>query len=62
MHGRLFVGLIILTTAILLGCGGGNSSSAGDPAADSHAVAAGNLGVFPATLNFGKVTVGTKKA
>ena len=62
MHGRLFVGLTILTTAILLGCGGGNSSSAGDSAANSHAVAAGNLGVFPATLNFGKVTLGTKKA
>ena len=61
MHGRLFVGVTILTTAILLGCGGGNSSSAGD-SATSHTVAAGNLGVFPATLNFGKVTVGTKKA
>ena len=54
MHGRLFAGLIILTTAILLGCGGGNSTSAGDSAANSHTVAAGNLGVFPATLNFGK--------
>lgn len=62
MHGRLFVGLTILTTAVLLGCGGGNSSSAGSSATTSHAVAAGNLGVFPATLNFGKVTVGTKKA
>ena len=62
MHGRLFAGLTILTTAILLGCGGGNSSSAGSSATASHAVAAGDLGVFPATLNFGKVTVGTKKA
>lgn len=61
MHGRLFSGLIILTTAILLGCGGGNSSSAGDSATNSHAVAAGDLAVFPATLNFGQVTVGTKK-
>jgi Abnormal spindle-like microcephaly-assoc'd, ASPM-SPD-2-Hydin len=61
MHGRLFVGFTILTTAILLGCGGGNSSSAGSSATTTHAVAAGNLGVFPATLNFGKVTVGTKK-
>ncbi len=60
MHGRLFAGLTLLTTAILLGCGGGNSS-AGSSATTSHAVAAGNLGVFPATLNFGKVTVGTKK-
>ncbi len=41
MHGRLFVGLTILTTAILLGCGGGNSSSAGDSAANNHAVPAG---------------------
>ena len=62
MHGRLFAGLAILTTAILLGCGGGNSSGAGDSAANNHAVPPGNLGVFPATLNFGKVTVGTKKA
>jgi len=62
MHGRLFSGLIILTTAILLGCGGGNSSGAGDSVTDSHAVAAGDLAVSPATLNFGKVTVGTKKA
>jgi hypothetical protein len=62
MHGRLFSGLIILTTAILLGCGGGNSSSAGDSATNSHAVGAGDLAVFPATLNFGQVTVGTKKA
>ncbi len=61
MHGRLFVGLTILTTALLLGCGGGNLSST-DGSATSHAVAAGDLGVFPATLNFGKVTVGTKKA
>ena len=61
MHGRLFAGLTILTTAILLGCGGGNSSSAGNSVTTSHAVAPGNLGVFPATLNFGKVTVGTKK-
>ncbi len=80
MHGRLFSGLIILTTAILLGCGGGNSSGAGgnsgsaggNPGSSSSGsasgsgtpsqpVAAGNLAVSPATLDFGKVTVGTKK-
>ena len=60
MHVRLLAGLTLLTTAILLGCGGGNSNTAGNSAA-GHAVEAGNLGVFPATLNFGKVTVGTKK-
>ena len=61
MHGRLFAGLTILTTAILLGCGGGNSAAPAAPPPPAIAVAAGNLGVFPATLNFGKVTVGTKK-
>ena len=63
MHGRLFLGLAILTTAISLGCGGGNGSSgtSGSTAANQP-VAPGDLGVFPATLNFGKVTVGTKKS
>ena len=41
MHGRLFSGLIILTTAILLGCGGGNSSSAGDSGTRSHSGSSG---------------------
>jgi hypothetical protein len=80
MHGRLFSGLIIFTIAILLGCGGGNSSgadgnsspaggnsgssssgSASGSGTPSQPVAAGNLAVSPATLDFGKVTVGTKK-
>ena len=61
MHGRLCLGSAILATAILMGCGGGNSSSAGGSGA-GHAVAPGDLGVFPATLNFGKVTVGTEKS
>jgi hypothetical protein len=68
MHGRLFLGSAILTTAILMGCGGGNSSSVGSSGTasgsgtTSQPVATGNLAVLPATLNFGKVTVGTKKA
>jgi hypothetical protein len=75
MHGRLFLGPAILTTAILMGCGGGNSSSVSSSGTasgsgstttgsgtTSQPVAAGNVAVLPATLNFGKVTVGTKKA
>lgn len=75
MHGRFFLGTAILTTAILMGCGGGNSSSKGGNSGSgggnsgssngsgtpSQPVAAGNLAVSPATLDFGKVTVGTKK-
>ena len=74
MHGRLLLALTILTMAILLGCGGGNSSSKGGDSGSSSGsgsasgsgtpsqpVAAGNLAVSPATLDFGKVTVGTKK-
>ena len=60
MHGRLFLGSAILTTAILIGCGGGNSSSVSG--STNQPVAAGNLAVLPAALNFGQVTVGTKKA
>ena len=75
MHGRLFLGSFILATAILAGCGGGNSSSVSSSGTaggsgtttsgsgtTSQPVAAGNLAVLPSTLNFGKVTVGTKKA
>ena len=62
MHGRLFLGLAILSMAILIGCGGGNSSSVSASGSTSQPVAAGNLAVRPATLNFGKVTVGTKKS
>lgn len=56
MHGRLYLGLAILTMAISLGCGGGSGSTTGP----DH-VPAGHLAVFPATLDFGKVAVGTKK-
>ena len=52
MHGRLLLGLVILITAMSLGCGGGGAS---------RAVPAGELGVFPDVLNFGHVTVGTSK-
>jgi hypothetical protein len=55
MHGRLFLGLAILMTAILIGCGGGGGSSA------NREVAAGELAVSPATLDFGQVAVGTQK-
>lgn len=56
MHGRLFPGLIILTTAISVGCGGasvGSSRTSG-----TTPVAAGELAVSPKTLNFGQVPVG----
>jgi hypothetical protein len=59
MHGRWFSGLIILTSSILMGCGGGGG--AGSRSA-TKPVAAGELAVSPATLDFGKVTVGTSKA
>ncbi len=62
MHGRLFLGSAILATAILIGCGSGNSSPSSGSGAAGQPVAAGDLAVFPATLNFGKVTMGTKKA
>jgi len=57
MHGRWFSGLIILTTSILIGCGGGGAGSR----SATKPVAAGELAVSPATLDFGKVTVGTRK-
>jgi uncharacterized protein YfiM (DUF2279 family) len=53
MQGRLFSGLIILTIAISIGCGGGSGTN-GD-------VAAGHLAVSPSKLNFGNVPVGTTK-
>ena len=78
MHGRLFLGLVILTTALSIGCGGGSGSpskslrpggsgsgsSSGTSSSNgtSQAVAAGELAVSPAILNFGQVTVGTTKA
>ena len=56
MHGRLFLGLAILMTAILIGCGDGGGSSA------KREVAAGELALSPAALDFGKVAVGTHKS
>jgi hypothetical protein len=53
MHGRLFVGITILTTAISIGCGGGSGMN--------RNVAAGELAISPATLNFGTVAVGARK-
>lgn len=54
MQGRLLSGLIIFMTSILMGCGGGGNSAA-------RPVAAGELAVSPSKLDFGKVTVGTRK-
>jgi hypothetical protein len=51
MRGRYFLGLIILTTMISIGCGGGNTRLD---------VAAGQLAVIPSSLDFGKVAVGQK--
>ena len=53
MHGRLFLGIAILTTAISIGCGGGSGMN--------RNVAAGELAISPATLNFGNVAVGARK-
>ena len=60
MHGRLFLGLVILTAVISVGCGGASvgSSRTGD---GTTSVAAGKLAVSPRTLNFGEVAVGTAK-
>jgi len=55
MHGRLFLGLTLLTAAISIGCGGGSSVKA------DTSVSAGALAVSPPKLTFGKVTVGTQK-
>ena len=53
MHGRWFSGLVILTTSILIACGGGGGGM--------KPVPAGALAVEPAKVDFGKVTVGTRK-
>ena len=50
MSGRCFLGLIVLTTVISIGCGGGSSTPLDVPA--------GHLAVSPSTLNFGLVAVG----
>lgn len=55
MRGRLCLGLAIMTTAILIGCGAGGG---GGIKAD-RVVAAGELVVSPSTLDFGKVPVGS---
>jgi hypothetical protein len=59
MHGRLFPGLVILTTAISVGCGG--ASVGFSRTGDGTTVAASELAVSPRTLNFGQVAVGTAK-
>jgi hypothetical protein len=53
MRGRLFLGILTLTTAISVGCGGGKGTV--------REVAAGELAISPATLNFGTVAVGARK-
>jgi hypothetical protein len=53
MQGRFFLGWVILMTALTLGCGGGSSTN--------RTVAAGDLLVSPATLDFGQVAVGANK-
>jgi hypothetical protein len=50
MRGGYFSGWIVLLTAISLGCGGGSGTRQDVPA--------GQLTVFPASLNFGNVAVG----
>jgi hypothetical protein len=52
MHGRYFVGLMILAVAISIGCGGGTGTHLD--------VAAGQLVVSPSTLDFGAVALGQK--
>jgi hypothetical protein len=60
MHGRLFLGLAVLVTAISVGCGGAGAGASGDNA--SQVLAAGELAVSPSTVDFGKVAVGTLKS
>lgn len=60
MHGRLFLGLAILITAISIGCGNGGGAASGASSA-SRTVAAGQLAITPSMLNFDKVAVGTHK-
>jgi len=51
MRGRFFLALVIVVTAISIGCGSGGGS---------QNVPAGQLGVFPSTFNFGEVAVGQR--
>jgi hypothetical protein len=53
MSGRYFLGLIVLTTLISIGCGGGSSTHLDVPA--------GHLVVSPSALDFGVVEVGQKE-
>jgi hypothetical protein len=52
MSGRYFLGLATLIAVVSIGCGGGGGRST------NLKVAAGQLAVSPASLNFGKVPVG----
>ncbi len=52
MHGTCLLGLVILTAAISVGCGGGSGTHQDVPA--------GQLAVSPSSLDFGKVAVGDK--
>jgi hypothetical protein len=76
MHGRVFLGLALLIAFSSTGCGSGNgikavktttgtsatgTATTGTNTGTTTAVAAGELAVSPAKLNFGKVTVGTWK-
>jgi hypothetical protein len=54
MSGRYFLGLATLIAVMSIGCGGGRSTNLN--------VAAGQLSVSPASLNFGKVPVGTRES
>jgi ASPM-SPD-2-Hydin domain-containing protein len=59
MYGRYLLKLVILTTAISLGCGGGGGGGT------HQDVSAGQLALSPPSLNFGKVQLGqevTKQA
>src|SRR6266849_4378758 len=50
MGGRHFLGLVILTATIAIGCGGGSGTHQDVPT--------GQLAVSPSTLAFGQVAVG----
>jgi hypothetical protein len=66
MHGRLFLGLVILATAVSIGCGGGSTSSqtlsTTSASGGSQNLAAGQLAVSPTKLDFGHVAVGATKS
>src|ERR1700704_707981 len=57
MHGRYFLKLVLLTTAMSMGCGGGS----GIKNSKSGRLVAGQLAVSPSTIDFGGVPVGTTK-